>query len=539
MASPVMTSQQVDSLMQQLSMEKLKANIIDDIIARVKTEHSSRTNSTSGSAAGEDLCPSPQTDTSLSPTSAGRKPYQAWVEDEEVVLDSTSNKSFNSSEVTLRPPMWSSDASSEVSTAQSPSLSTSDLGSSVASNTSSSQRDSDSTSNGVHTPPSPRPVETKPRLSVHFDRRPVILHNRSLDGTFLSVPTRPPMPERASADSGMSAVDLKWGKLFDERGEPTKRLGHVLRGLAKYLNVKFTPVNTLVITPEKLSTFYDWYSIETEPNILRRCEYHLVQNQVNAKPCVPGLTPTGFEQWATLLIRAYPDREAKRLAHVMTDLPIEAEGSTFDGSLERLPKQLSRSLLPAKRHEKSYDLVKQSLAEWARSMGVSPPSSPIFVPPSPRESLSHLSVPDNVRRYVVEEPGNGQAPRSRKVREYHMCGRDNGGLRAEQYEKSNAASSRSQNDRHHRPHSPNIVNQYRSSAPAVNGQRSSSRRGSSSQPIPWSAAAHPVSNIVYQEGDRSRQDEYRFLQGRDPQVSLESQPRTPTESSSMLCNRPE
>jgi hypothetical protein len=62
----------------------------------------------------------------------------------------------------------------------------------------------------------------------------------------------------------LSAVDLKWGRLFDDKGDPTARLGQVLRGIANYLVVEYSPRNSLVVTPEKLTAFYHEYKLDNE-----------------------------------------------------------------------------------------------------------------------------------------------------------------------------------------------------------------------------------------------------------------------------------
>lgn len=57
--------------------------------------------------------------------------------------------------------------------------------------------------------------------AVHFTNRQFVVHNRpAIEGSGSTEP---------------SAVDLKWGKLFDEHGRSTPRLEQVLRGIAAYL----------------------------------------------------------------------------------------------------------------------------------------------------------------------------------------------------------------------------------------------------------------------------------------------------------------
>lgn len=49
---------------------------------------------------------------------------------------------------------------------------------------------------------------------------------------------RAPQPQRSMGSNSpleMSAVDLKWGVLFDKQGLPTKRWQEVIGGLGRYL----------------------------------------------------------------------------------------------------------------------------------------------------------------------------------------------------------------------------------------------------------------------------------------------------------------
>jgi hypothetical protein len=75
-----------------------------------------------------------------------------------------------------------------------------------------------------------------------------------------------------------------------------------------------------------------------------KAEHHLVQKNGDPtqRPDIPGLTPKGFEQWATQMIIANPDREHRRLAKAVLNMPI----SNPDDTKERFPKELPRSLFP-------------------------------------------------------------------------------------------------------------------------------------------------------------------------------------------------
>ncbi len=81
-------------------------------------------------------------------------------------------------------------------------------------------------------------------------------------------------------------------------------------------------------------------------------------------PCVPGLTPVGFAQWMTIHLLAYPDQEYIRLEKVVLKTPIDADGEMIDGKPERLPKQISRYLLPSKADQKSRELLEDAIADY-------------------------------------------------------------------------------------------------------------------------------------------------------------------------------
>ena len=71
-------------------------------------------------------------------------------------------------------------------------------------------------------------------------------------------------------------------------------------------------------------------------------EHHLVQEHHDERPDIPGLTPRGFQRWATLMIQAYPEREYERLQKAVLEMPI----NNPDDKKERFPKEIPRRLFP-------------------------------------------------------------------------------------------------------------------------------------------------------------------------------------------------
>ncbi|KAJ5089783.1 hypothetical protein N7532_008467 [Penicillium argentinense] len=171
--------------------------------------------------------------------------------------------------------------------------------------------------------------------------------------------TRPKPPDRDTTVMEMTTLERIWGKLFED-GEPTKRLGQFLRGIAMHLIEDYPPGNTLVITTAKLEKFYKdthvpgdpypWHLIwdDRTSSVSRlfrdlKISHHLVQeDDLGERPDVPGLTPKGFEKWATILILANPNREYERLQKALVNMPI----SNPDDKRERFPKEIPRRLFP-------------------------------------------------------------------------------------------------------------------------------------------------------------------------------------------------
>lgn len=233
----------------------------------------------------------------------------------------------------------------------------------------------------VYTPPSPyRPHEdghgqTSPARSNHsaqnsreqtsppLDQRPTSPYSQSsrVDDLERSQDNfkRPQPPQRVSTGGDFTTIEKIWGRLFDKQGTATARLGQFLRGIAIHLIEDYEPKSSLVVTPAKMQKYYEetllaneiypWQVIfdDRTSSISRmyrdiECQHHLVQEKLSERPDLPGLTPQGFEAWATLLIKAHPDQEFERLAKTVYGMPI----NNADDVKERFPKELSRRLLP-------------------------------------------------------------------------------------------------------------------------------------------------------------------------------------------------
>ncbi|RFU26035.1 hypothetical protein B7463_g10305, partial [Scytalidium lignicola] len=272
------------------------------------------------------------------------------------------------------------------------------------SNKSSSTSSPPPTSHRVYTPPSPAqtPKQTSPTME-----------SARLQPT--SPSEKPPgvrFSNRELPRPAMSAVDQKWGRLFDSDGNHTPRLGQFVRGLANHLVWKLPPERSIVVTPLKMAAFYDRHPLDREfhqfTSIFRAqmneqisqlyqdlgCEHHLVQDQLNSPPTVPALTPDGFCRWIIIQIKAYPDEETKRLNKILQAWPVDADGELVDGKPERLPKQLSRHLLPSKEDKNFRKLIENAINTFFENLGTSTRRhSSITSPPLSRHSSENHSRP--------------------------------------------------------------------------------------------------------------------------------------------------
>jgi hypothetical protein len=243
------------------------------------------------------------------------------------------------------------------------------------------------TARRVYTPPSP--VSTKPPPPMEPMRSPPNSPLEKPSGVRFSdrgPPSRPAV-SRTYSTTELSTIDQKWGRLFDSDGTPTKRLGQFLKGLANHIIDDFPPRKSIVVTPSKMAAYYASHALEKEPQPLLTifraqsnehisrlyqdlgCEHHLIQEDSHSAPIVPSLTPIGFAHWMTIFILAYPEEESRRLGKVVLAMPINADGDLVDGKPERLPKQISRHLLPEREDPTSRKLLETAILHFLDDLG--------------------------------------------------------------------------------------------------------------------------------------------------------------------------
>ncbi|KAF4441940.1 hypothetical protein FACUT_2347 [Fusarium acutatum] len=517
-----MSKEQVEDLVRKLTIDEMKTRWFDEIFEKVKSELVEEHSPADTPSSSEPSSPKSHPAKPASHESTPREPVR-----EEPKKHESASSSFDSKNKSH----------------SNPSSSRSSLGSPTTSYISDSA--SSRASNRPSSPPKPAireasPPAPKPRPCVRFSKAPIILNEGPEPRHPEPRPTSRsvPPPEPVKQGPALSAVDLKWGTLFDDKGEPTKRLGQVLRGIANYLISEYSPHNSLVVTPEKLNAFYLEYKLDTETFPFQqifdcrphgaldnletlyqhlRCENHLIQRRPGGMPHIPSLTPAGFERWMTCQLRAFPDQEAKRLNHIMTDLPITADGVLVDDKPERLPKQISRHLLPATRHRETHELVVDAIAGWIKHT-------------EENETDYRRTSSEDVYKIKEEKLGRYRPDDYREREKYRRGSKDNhrhsplssssrfvsrvGSDSTIRPSKDTPVSSSSS----HRARSP-VSNRYRHSASAIDS--SSNTVDAYDIPSPSHRNSHPTTS-----SRRSRDKEYRYSSSPKSKSPIEATPRT-------------
>lgn len=228
-------------------------------------------------------------------------------------------------------------------------------------------------------------------------------------GSFSGAASSPRSPTMPSAGAQPSVSDEKWGRLFDQNGQPTARAEEVFKSVADHIIAEFVPRKSIVVTPEKLVEFYSRHGLPNElfpftnmfsPRALEYsffervsdlyddlgCQYHLVPKDGKSRPVVPALTPTGFSQWLIANIKAYPEEESRRLAGIVLQVPLSVANAA-DGKLERMPRMISRGLLPEQPDIKARKILDEALKDFIEDSEVFPVS-----PSGSRPSRLNLGI---------------------------------------------------------------------------------------------------------------------------------------------------
>ena len=123
-----------------------------------------------------------------------------------------------------------------------------------------------------------------------------------------------------------------------------------------------------------------------------QAEHHLVQERLDERPDTPGLTPRGFERWATLMIQAHPQQEYERLHKAVLDMPI----NNPDNRKERFPKEIPRRLFPVTANQ----AIKEQL-EGGITTHCGIDLTEVSTPEPPRSTHNHYRSESNIESSAV------------------------------------------------------------------------------------------------------------------------------------------
>lgn len=212
-------------------------------------------------------------------------------------------------------------------------------------------------------------------------------------------------PAETAASLEPSLSDERWGVLFDATGSPTKRADELLKSIADHIVLEYEPQQSIVITPEKLCLFYGQHRLPVEIFPFTKifdasittsfvhdriadlyddlgCQYHLTQKDARSRPSIPALTPRGFSRWLLVNLRAYPNEEFQRLSDVVVTIPVSIT-NTHDGKLERMPRKISRHILPRNPDINARKLLDEALDDFIEDTVPVSPSTPAHLGLSP------------------------------------------------------------------------------------------------------------------------------------------------------------
>jgi hypothetical protein len=105
-----------------------------------------------------------------------------------------------------------------------------------------------------------------------------------------------------------------------------------------------------------------------------------------------------------LFVLAYPSEESQRLDKVVLLMPIDADGILIDKKPQRLPKQLSRYLLPPNGNHELRKLLKFTLPGFKNFATNSQTSSNIPIVNSKTSSTKHHDDPYSREFATSEDP---------------------------------------------------------------------------------------------------------------------------------------
>lgn len=230
------------------------------------------------------------------------------------------------------------------------------------------------------------------------------------------------------------------------------------------------------------------------------------------------------------------------MSSIVEELPIEADDSINGDNRERLPKQFPRRLFPAQPHEKIYNFISGTLADWKKMTEYKEPSSPNWPLHNPEllarhssawlpsETLSPKSALLEHEEGITGRESSQQRARLTRAASYTDC--------SQRSEYNLPKASTEKGGRYGRDLSPPPIGAHR--------RRRSHRESHSHRDIPTKTVStlplsqfdpvyHPntdYANAIIRSSRescgttsrdrRTREEEYRHMQGRGPRSSFES-----------------
>jgi hypothetical protein len=106
----------------------------------------------------------------------------------------------------------------------------------------------------------------------------------------------------------------------------------------------------------------------------------------------------------TIQILSYPEEEWRRLEQVVLAMPVNADGEMIDGKPERLPKQISRYLLPDVEDRATRKLLDKAIKDYLEDLGSAPRRKKSITSPPPLNRKSSTSQRRNSSSHRQNRP---------------------------------------------------------------------------------------------------------------------------------------
>ncbi|KLU89667.1 hypothetical protein MAPG_08638, partial [Magnaporthiopsis poae ATCC 64411] len=206
----------------------------------------------------------------------------------------------------------------------------------------------------------PETATPSPNMPTSPVARHASVSSTTRTGSFSGTAPSPRSPTLPPPTTQSSVSDEKWGRLFDQNGQPTARAEEVFKSVADHIIAELAPRKSIVVTPEKLAEFYAQHGLPNE----------LFPFANMFRPRAPEYS--FFERVSDLYDE--PTR-TRRLAGIVLQVPLSV-ANTADGKLERMPRLISRGLLPQQPDIKARKILDEALKDFIEDSETIPAPSP-------------------------------------------------------------------------------------------------------------------------------------------------------------------